>query len=484
MAHTSHPTNLDERYIFASGLKKVLGILLAVGVLLLAGGIVLGVLGVGEHHETQQHDTEAANPLYNLKEASESPGDKLGGKGASDQGSGVLEHGAAHGDEAHPRGSGSPSADAAAEEHGPNWVSRLYAALWINNVYFTGLAVIGLFWVALQYASQAGWSTGFLRVPLAMASWLPYAGGLMLIVWLIANHDLFHWTHEYLFDEADPRFDPIIAGKKGYLNTFFYLGRMVVFFAIWIIFFVLIRKRTMEEDLHGGTSYWYTIRKYSAIFLVLFAVSSSMAAWDWVMSIDPHWFSTLFGWYVFASWWVSGIAAITLIVVLLREYGYLRIVTENHLHDLGKFIFAFSIFWTYLWFSQFLLIYYANIPEESIYYIERLSSDFYSPVFFINLILNFFFPFLVLMTRDAKRHTIFLKIVCAVVLFGHWLDFYLMITPAVMKDSVARGFGFMEIGLILIYASAFGFVVMGSLAKIGLIQKNHPMLAESMHHHI
>jgi hypothetical protein len=473
-----HPIHIDERYKFSSGLKKVLGIVLIIGVVLLAGGIILGVMGVGEHHETS---ADAGNPFYNLKEASETPFTTQGPTEMTEE-SGVVEHGAAHGDEAHPRGSGHADADAATSHEGPTWLTRLYANFWINNLFFTGLAIAGLFWVAIQYAAQAGWSAGFERIPLAMASWLPIAAVLMLVTWLISSHDLFHWTHEALYVEGGPDYDPIIAGKKGYLNTVFYLARMVAFFAIWIVFFYLIRRESIREDLHGGTSYWYTLRKYSAIFLVLFAVTSSMAAWDWVMSLDPHWFSTLFGWYVFASWWVSAIAAITLIVVLLREAGYLKIVNANHMHDLGKFMFAFSIFWTYLWFSQFLLIYYANIPEESIYYIERLSSDYYSPIFFINLFLNFFFPFIVLMTRDAKRHSIFLKIVCSVVLFGHWLDFYLMVTPAVMKDF--GGFGLMEVGLILIYASAFGFVVMNALTKMNLIPKHHPMLQESMHHHI
>jgi hypothetical protein len=476
-----HPIHVEERYRFASGLKKVLGILLVVGVVLLAGGLIFAISGEGAHHEA--HD-KIENPI----EAAESPQQRAG-QGEVAPGSGALQTLPTTGgeDAAHPRGSGNPEADAAHDD-APVWRKQLYSNLWINNVYFTGLAIIGLFFVAIQYAAQAGWSASIIRVPLAMAAWLPIAGVLMLVTWLIANHDLFHWTHEYLFNERledgsiNPQFDPIIAGKEGYLNPIFYLIRMVIFFAIWVGFFFLIRRTSLEEDIHGGTSYWYKLRKHSAIFLVLFAVSSSMAAWDWVMSIDPHWFSTLFGWYVFASWWVSGLAAITLIIVFLREAGYMKIVNSNHLHDLGKFIFAFSIFWTYLWFSQFLLIYYANIPEESIYYIERLTSDYYAPVFFINLFLNFFFPFLVLMTRDAKRHTIFLKIVCAVVLFGHWLDFYLMVTPGVMKDF--GGFGLIEIGLILIYASAFGFVVMTSLSKMGLIPKNHPMLQESIHHHI
>ncbi|MCZ6693169.1 MAG: quinol:cytochrome C oxidoreductase, partial [Bacteroidetes bacterium] len=188
------------------------------------------------------------------------------------------------------------------------------------------------------------------------------------------------------------------------------------------------------------------------------------------------------GWYVFASWFVCGLAMITLIVINLKENGYLEFLTPNHLHDMGKFIFAFSIFWTYLWVSQFLLIYYANLPEETIYYYERINSDFYAPFFYVNLLLNFFFPFLALMTRDSKRHTIILKIVCVGVLIGHWLDFYLMVTPGVLKGN--GGFGFMEIGVTLIYLAAFLFVVLSNLAKVPLIAKNHPMMEESLNHHI
>ena len=222
--------------------------------------------------------------------------------------------------------------------------------------------------------------------------------------------------------------------------------------------------------------------KLSATFLVFFAVSSSVAAWDWVMSIDTHWFSTMFGWYVFASWWVAGLALITYIVVLLRDNGYLSFVNTSVLHDLGKFVFAFSIFWTYIWFSQFLLIYYANIPEETIYFVERLASDKYAPVFFVNILINFCFPFLVLMTRAAKRHERFLKIVCPIVIFGHWMDFYLMITPGTLKDN--GWFGLLEIGMLMVFASLFVFVALSNLAKAPLVAKNHPMLEESVHHNI
>jgi len=373
----------------------------------------------------------------------------------------------------------------AAAEHGGHsefhWYDRLYSNLWINNVYFTGLGIIGLFFVALQYAAQAGWSAGIKRIPEAFGAWLPIAFVLMLVVFLLGNHTIFHWTHDYLYDESDPRFDSIISGKRGYLNTPFYLARMVVYFGIWYLMYRLMRKESLAEDINGGTKHYHKLVKYSTIFIVFFAITSSTSAWDWTLSIDTHWFSTMYGWYNFASWFVSGLAAITLLVVLLRENGYIKIVSSEHLHDLGKFVFAFSIFWAYIWFSQFLLIYYANIPEESIYFLERLGSDYYSPFFFVTLILNFFFPFLVLMTRDSKRHTIFLKIVCTVVMIGQWLNFYLMVTPGILKEN--GGFGFIEIGTTMVYFAAFTYVVLSNLAKVPLVAKNHPMLQESIHHH-
>jgi len=190
----------------------------------------------------------------------------------------------------------------------------------------------------------------------------------------------------------------------------------------------------------------------------------------------------MFGWYVFASWWVTGLPMITLIVCYLKEAGYLKMVNANHLHDLGKFIFAFSIFWTYIWFSQFMLIYYANIPEETVYFIERLKNAPYSWIFYANLFLNFVFPFLLLMTRDAKRHMSMLKVVCPIVIVGHWLDFYNMVTPGVMQYN--GGIGFLEIGLMIIFLAAFLLVALSALARYPLVAKNHPMMAESLNHHI
>jgi len=382
------------------------------------------------------------------------------------------------------------AAEAGEHHETAHWLKRLYASLWANNILFTGLGIIGLFFVAIQFAAQAGWSAGILRVALSMGNWIPIAGILMLVLWFVSSHDIFHWAHDYLYVKDTPGYDKIISGKAAYFffplaaGSFplFYIFRMVLFFGMWYWFFLMIRKNMLAEDIDPSTKYWYKNRVTSAWFLIFFAVSSSVAAWDWVMSIDTHWFSTMFGWYVFASWWVTGLAVLTLIVAYLKDAGYLKIVNSNHLHDLGKFVFAFSIFWTYIWFGQFLLIYYANIPEETVYFIERMRTSPYGWIFYANLILNFVLPFLLFMTRDAKRQISTLKLVCPIVIVGHWFDFYNMVTPGIMKEE--GGIGFLEIGLGLIFFALFFLVVLSSLAKVPLIGKNHPMLEESLNHHI
>lgn len=382
---------------------------------------------------------------------------------------GGAEHGEGHGEAA------------AAGHEAASWSKRLFLNLWLNNVYFTGIALIGTFFVAVQYVAYAGWSVLIKRIPEALSYYLPIGALVMIVVFLFGGHDIFHWTHEYLYDINDPRYDPIIAGKSGYLNFWFFLIRMVLFFALWILFFNWLRRLSINEDLHGGTAYYHKSITVSAIFLVVFGVSSSMAAWDWVLSIDTHWFSTMFGWYVFASWFVSGLAASTLTVIILKQNGYLKMVNANHLHDLGKFVFAFSIFWTYVWFSQFMLIWYANIPEESIYFLDRLTNN-YTWIFFTNLLINFVFPFLVLMTRDAKRQMIMLKIVTIAILAGHWLDFYLMMMPGTMRGDA--GIGFIEIGTAMIFLGVFLITFTKGLTKASLVPVNHPFLEESIHHHV
>jgi hypothetical protein len=424
-SHNNIQYNLDERYVFTPEAKKRVLMWLFIGLAMFAVGLVWLILdsGHGDAHAT------------------------------------ASAHGA-HGG-----------------AHTPGWQARLFADLWHNSLFFTGISLIGIFFVAVQYVAWAGWSVSIKRIPEAFGSFLPFTFVAMILIFFFGGHEIFHWTHEDVVAH-----DEILQGKSGFLNTPFFLGRMVVFFGLWYVIWRTLRAYSAKEDLEGGLNYYNKSINLSAVFLIIFGVSTSVVAWDWTMSINPHWFSTLFGWYHFASWWVSGLATVTLTVLLLKEKGLLPFVNQNHLHDLGKFMFAFSVFWTYLWVSQFLLIYYANIPEEIIYFKERMHNPHYSGLFFFNLIINFLFPFLFLMTRDAKRQTILLKIAAIGLLIGHWLDFYLMIMPGVTKGT--SGFGFLEFGTLIVYASAFIYVISTQLAKVGLLQKNHPMLQESFHHDI
>lgn len=445
----------DERYTFKPATRSKLFMLLGLGILLFGLGVWMAMSGGHEEGGATEHASTEINK--ELVASLSVPAD----------------------------------AEAAGEHHGSApWLKRIYTTLWMNNVFFAGLGVIGLFFIAIQYAAQAGWSAGVKRIPLAMGQWIPIAGVLMLVLWFVVKADVFHWTHADLYNTESGDYDKIIDGKGGYFfwpmakGTFplFFIGRMVAFFGLWYMFYIWIKKEMLSEDLDGSTQHWLSARKYSTIFLIIFGYSSSVAAWDWVMSIDTHWFSTMMGWYVFASWWVTGLAMITFIVASLKEAGYLKVVNANHLHDLGKFVFAFSIFWTYIWFSQFMLIFYANIPEETVYFVQRRTVSPYSWIFFANLFLNFVLPFLLLMMRDSKRHIGMLKVVCPIIIVGHWLDYYLMVTPGVMQGS--GGLGLLEIGMGVIFLALFLLVTLSALAKFPLIGKNDPMLKESLGHHI
>lgn len=430
MASAHALPSLDEQFEFTGESKRRLLIGIGVGVALVALGSFLLASGVGEHAQ-----------------------EVAGGEGAG-------------------------------EGHHYKWTTRIWANVWLNAIYFTGASVIGMFFMSYNYLAQAGWSSAFKRIPEALPAYLPYMLVALLATFLIAGHDLFHWTNPELYDTASPEYDSVLAGKSGFLNTPFYLIRVVLYFALWYVLWRVLRSASLQEDLYGGTSYYERSIKYGTAFLVVFAVTSSTAAWDLVMSIDAHWFSTMFGWYTLASWHVTGLAVITLTVVTLKERGYLQIVTDNHLQDLGKFMFAFSIFWTYVWFSQFMLIYYANIPEETIYYRERFSGygGIYKAPFFINIALNFVFPFLVLMTRDSKRTYVILKLAAWGIIVGHYFDFYENIMPGTVGEH--GGFGPIEFGMILIFACGFMWSISVQLAKANLIPKNHPMLEESLHHDI
>jgi hypothetical protein len=363
-------------------------------------------------------------------------------------------------------------------------MERTFANLLLMAYYITCVCAAGLFFLAIQYVAQAGWSAGLVRIPQAFARVLPVASVFLIAVCAggLYTHELYHhWHAEGLTDPNSPHYDAVIAGKASFLNMPFFLTRLVVFLGVYSIFSFVLTKFSANEDMEGGLNSYRKSITWSAVFLVIFGFTTPIWAFDTIMSLEAHWFSTMFGWYNFAAMWVSGLCAITLTVILLKKSGHLPWINESHLHDLGKFIFAFSIFWTYVWFAQFLLIYYANIPEETVYFYKRWEPE-YLPWFWVNIVINFICPILILMTRDAKRRMNTLMYVCILLLCGHWLDYYMMIMPGTVAEH--RGFGIIEIGTALGFAGLFVFLMLSQLSKKALVPIHHPFLEESLHHQI
>ena len=355
---------------------------------------------------------------------------------------------------------------------------RIWANLLVNSFFFMAIGLGATFFIALQYATEAAWGTVMKRVFEAVSTYLPIGGLFMLIV-LIAGGLHFHHLYEWMDPKAVEE-DKIIAGKSGYLNLPFFFLRTFIYLGVWIFLQRLFRKRSLEADLNGDENMHSKNIKSAAIFLVFFGVTSSTSAWDWLMSIDVHWFSTMFGWYIFSGMWVSALITIILFTVYLKNKGHLTEVNENHLHDIGKWMFAISFLWSYLYFCQFMLIWYANIPEEVTYFQERF--DGYQIPMWTTFFVNFALPMLLLMSRDTKRNYKFLVFVGSIIFFFHWMDMFNIVMPGTVGHNWSLGF--LEIGMFLGFLGLFLYVVHTSLSKAPLMVKNHPYLEESMHHHI
>jgi hypothetical protein len=311
-----------------------------------------------------------------------------------------------------------------------------------NSVFFTGIAFAAVLFIATHALAWGGWIAMFKRIPEAMMSFLYIGAGLFLVlgigIYMGADGTelLYLWNDQDYLSVDSEHFDPLAFHKSAFVNPICYLLTVAVIGA-WSIFAFLFRKVSLEEDV---TPYQVTAenptpdnvrrnRIYAAAFLPIAGFSSAYAIWQWVMSVDTHWYSTLFAWYATVSMWVSMLAMCFMIIIFLKSRGLLKGFNDEHMHDLGKYIFGFSVFWTYLWFSQFMLIWYANNGEETQYFFIRFEQ--FKVVFFANLLINFVLPFLILMMNTAKRTLGTLGFVAGLVFFGHWLDFYQMIKPGV-----------------------------------------------------
>ncbi|WP_430906698.1 quinol:cytochrome C oxidoreductase [Maribacter sp. 2-571] len=355
--------------------------------------------------------------------------------------------------------------------------NRPWAALYVAAFFFFMIALGVLAFYAIQRAAQAGWSPLLFRVMEGITSYL-VPGGIIMFVILVMS--VLHWNH--LFVWMDPEVvehDALIKGKSGYLNGWFFLLRAAIFLGGWILYREYSRKLSLRQDEASDNANFKLNFRISAAFLVFYLISESMMSWDWIMSVDPHWFSTLFGWYIFASMFVSGITVIAMVTIYLKSKGHLEHVNDSHIHDLAKFMFGISIFWTYLWFSQFMLIWYSNIPEEVTYYVTRIAD--YKLPFFGMIAMNFLFPILLLMNSDYKRINWFVIMAGIVILAGHYLDIFNAIMPATVGDQWFIGIP--EIGGILFFAGLFIFWIFRALATQPLEPKRNPFIEESKHFH-
>ncbi|CAI8328742.1 MAG: Uncharacterised protein [Bacteroidota bacterium] len=461
-------------YTFAQRLKITAFVLMGLGFIGLAIGFASAPSTVAEaqamvadahggHGDAHgiEHDTHDAHPVDSHKE--EKHHDAHAATGAHDG-----HHGDAHADDAH-----------AEDHHGEHLLHQLqnkpWAALYVAAFFFFMIALGTLMFYAIQRAAQAGWPILLFRVMEGITAYL-VPGSIIIYVFLVltglhANH-LFVWM-----DAETVAHDEIIQGKVGYLNVPFFLIRAAIYLLGWNAYRYFSRKFSLAQDAAsaGDISNHKKNFRISAVFLVFFFVTESMMSWDWIMSLDPHWFSTLFGWYVLASMLVTAVTVIALVTIYLKSKGFLPKVNHSHLHDLAKFMFGLSVFWTYLWFSQFMLIWYSNIPEEVTYFLTRI--DDYNLPFFGMVVMNFIFPLLILMSSDYKRSNWIIVMAGIVIVLGHYIDIFNMIMPATVGDQWFIGWA--EIGGFLFFAGLFIYVVFRALTKVPLEASGDPYVGES-----
>ena len=376
--------------------------------------------------------------------------------------------------------------------HGENTNStRFWAVLLQNSVFFLLVVNAAMFFICVTTMAMAGWVVAFRRVSEAISSVVPILGVITFVILMAivfgGRTDIYHWL-----DKEAVAKDEILKGKSGFLSvTLFSVWSFLTIF-LWSFLGRKMRKMSLESDEKGQMDYetgkkWiWNNTVWASLYTVVFTLTvASTIPWLWLMSIDPHWYSTMYSWYTFASTFVSGMSLIALFVIYLKNRGQLEYVTEEHLHDLGKFMFAFSVFWTYLWFSQYMLIWYSNQPEETKYFIERIGTAEkagpFKGIFFFNLVVNFLCPLLILMKKGTKRNWTMVTVMAVLIIFGHWIDFYQMVMPGTLHEHAELmpfefGVACLFIGLIMWGAGRY-------LGKHSLLAKNHPFLKESMIHH-
>lgn len=313
-----------------------------------------------------------------------------------------------------------------------------------------------LFLVALEYVAGADWSVPFRRIPEFLSGILPLLF-ILVIPLLIFNHDLFHWTHKEVVEQ-----DKILKGKEPYLNISFFIIRVIVISALWVLFYYALGKNSLLQDKTKDQVLTKRNIRLSAIFIPVFAITITFSAIDWLMSLEPHWFSTIFGVYYFSGTVIAALAAVTLIVVILKEKGYYQPwITDDHLYSFGALLFAFVNFWAYIAFSQYLLIWYANLPEETFWFLTRWEGS-WSIISILLIIVHFVVPYAVLLSQPAKMNPKKLKFISIWLLFAHLLDLFWLVMPNMKQMKSGYFFSWIDfvfpilgVGLVMLVLSYF-----------------------------
>jgi len=306
-----------------------------------------------------------------------------------------------------------------------------------------------------------------------MMAWIPIAAVFFLLLYF-GVHSLYHWSHTEAVSH-----DALLEHKSPFLNVPFFFIRMIFFFALWILLSRLLRKFSLNEDKEEGTKWFMKSEFYSKVFVFVLAITFSFAGIDWIMSIDAHWYSTLFALKNMIAAFLHGSSILILIVLLLNRNGYFPFINKYHLHDFSRYLFMLAIVWGYFWFAQFMIIWYGNIPEETVYFAARWQKG-WQTLFFLDIAINWAVPFFVLLPIKASRNRIVILIVIIFLIIGQYIDLYLQVMPG---TTGKLQFGILEVGMFAGFAGLFALVVGTSLSRAKIMPVNHPYLEESLNHH-
>lgn len=351
---------------------------------------------------------------------------------------------------------------------------RLLFSLLINFAFFVSLALGALFWVVLHHLTGAGWSVALRRMGEAVAASIGILGlaGLPILALLGA---IYPW--------ADPQavaHDPILQAKQAYLNVPFFSIRYILYFVVWIGLARFFLRHSVRQDAHGDAALTVRMGRFSPLAAILLALTMTFFAFDIVMSLDPHWFSTIFGVYYFSGAFAGFFALLALAAVGARWSGALKaFITPEHLQDVGKILFAFIVFWAYIAFSQYMLIWYGNLPEETLWIARRQEGQWMALTYFL-LAGHFFIPFFGLMSRWTKRFGLPLAFWALWMLVMHWLDLYWLIVPEFRHGAQGLGFALSDLAMLLVVGGLFCIGVARPLRRTAALPARDPRLEESL----